>query len=224
MKALLITQADSLYPSPLKTCLGDAAPLSISAIGNIAILQNKTLAVFSSATCPGKIILQTYDLMKNIRDAGLTLISGFHSPMEHECLNILLKGKQPVIICLARGLEGLRIKPEYIKPLEEGSLLILSPFPEKVKRISAERAFERNRFISALADSIFIPHAALNSKTEQLCKELHDWNKPAYTFPLETNSNLIAIGIKVIDDNTESGDTRYLPDLLRKSLWRASHE
>lgn len=224
MNVRLITQTDSLYPASLKKYLADAAPVSISALGNMDILQNKILAVFSSAKCPGKIILQTYDLMKNFREAGLTVISGFHSPMERECLNILLKGKQPVIFCHARGIEGLRIKPEYRKPLEEGRLLILSPFPEKAKRISAERAFERNRFIAALADSIFIPHAALNSNTEQLCKELQDWNKPAYTFPIETNSNLIAIGIKVIDDNTESGDTRYLPDLLRKSLWRASHE
>lgn len=201
MKVRLITQADFLYPASLEKYLADTAPASISAIGNIDILQSKSLAVFNSAKCPGKIILQAYDLMKAIREAGITVISGFHSPMERECLNILLKGKQPVIICLARGLEGMRIKPEYITPLEEGSLLILSPFPEKVKRISEERAFERNRFIAALADSIFIPHAAPNSKTEQLCKELQDWNKPVYTFPIEANSNLTALGLKSIKDS-----------------------
>lgn len=139
--------------------------------------------------------------MKHIRESGVTVISGFHSPMERECLNILLKGKQPVIICPARGLEGMRIKPEYITPLEEGRLLILSLFSEKVKRISAERAFERNRFIAALADSIFIPHAAPNSKTEQLCMKLQAWNKPLYTFPIEANSNLIDLGLKNIKDN-----------------------
>ena len=134
--------------------------------------------------------------MKNIREAGITVISGFHSPMERECLNILLKGKQPIIFCPARSIDRMRIQSEYMKPLEGERLLILSPFTEKATRISAEKALERNRFIAAIGDSIFIPHAAPNSKTEQLCKELLTWNKPLFTLPSETNSNLIEMGIK----------------------------
>jgi predicted Rossmann fold nucleotide-binding protein DprA/Smf involved in DNA uptake len=171
----------------------------ITAIGNIDILQNKALALFSSSKCPGKVILQTYDLMKNIREAGITVIGGFHSPMERECLNILLKGKQPIIFCPARSIDGMRIQPEYKKRLDEGRLLILSPFAEKATRISSERALERNRFIAAIGDSIFIPYAAPNSKTEQLCKELFAWNKPLYTLPGGTNSNLVRNGCKTVD-------------------------
>ncbi|MCG2710116.1 MAG: hypothetical protein L6246_07375, partial [Thermodesulfovibrionales bacterium] len=65
------------------------------------------------------------------------------------------------------------------------------------KRISSERALERNRFIAAIGDSIFIPYAAPNSKTEQLCKELLSWNKPLYTLQSESNSNLISLGVKL---------------------------
>ncbi|OGL44944.1 MAG: hypothetical protein A2W05_06425 [Candidatus Schekmanbacteria bacterium RBG_16_38_10] len=168
----------------------------MTAIGNTAILQNKTLALFCSTKCPGNIILKTYDLMKRLRESGITVISGFHSPMERECLNILLKGKQPVIVCPARGIEGMRIKEDFRKPLDEGGLLLLSPFTEKVKRISSERALERNRFIAALADKIFIPYAAPNSKTEQFCHDLIRWNKPIYTNNSEANKNLLALGIQ----------------------------
>jgi predicted Rossmann fold nucleotide-binding protein DprA/Smf involved in DNA uptake len=153
LQAYRIHEDDSNYPLPVKEYLAEA-PKTIAAIGNFTILQNKSLAVFSSSKCPGKVILQTYDLMKNIREAGITVISGFHSPMESECLNILLKGRQPIIFCPARSIEGMRIKPEYMKPLEEGRLLILSPFAEKAKRISSERALERNRLIAAIGDSI----------------------------------------------------------------------
>ena len=200
MNVINIHRNDSLYPSLLKKYLVYTAPASITAIGNIKILQNKTLAVFSSSKCLGKIILQTYDLMKKIREAGITVISGFHSPMERECLNVLLKGKQPIIFCPARSIKGMRIKPEYKKPLDESRLLILSPFAEKEKRISSERALERNRFIAAIGDSIFIPYAAPNSKTEQLCKELLSWNKPVYTLQNESNVNLIAMGVKTMED------------------------
>lgn len=184
------------YPSSLIKHLADKAPASITAVGNIDILQNKTLSIFSSQKCPGSIILKTYDMMRKLRESNVTIISGFHSPMERECLNILFKGKQPVIICPARSIEGRRLKAEYKKPLNEGKLLFLSPFLEKEKRISSERASIRNLFVAAIADTIFIPYAAPKSKTEQFCKELLTWNKPMYTLNSEANANLIALGVK----------------------------
>jgi Ribonuclease HepT-like len=44
--------------------------------------------------------------------------------------------------------------------------------------------------------------SALKSKTEQFCKELLTWNKPMYTFHSESNAELIAIGMKNIEDPT----------------------
>jgi len=73
MKKLFLTQNDSLYFASLKKYLPSTAPVSISAIGNINTLQNKTLAIFSSSKCPGKVILQTYDLMKNISLGGFII-------------------------------------------------------------------------------------------------------------------------------------------------------
>src|SRR4030042_1884892 len=195
-----IKRGEPAYPSSIAEYLADNAPKTITAIGDPDILQSKSLAVFCSNKCPGNIILRTYDLMRQIRDREITVIGGFHSPMERECLNILLKGNQPVIICPARSIGGMRIKAEYKKPLKEGRLLFLSQFPEEEKRISSEKALRRNYFVAALAGSIFIPYAAPNSKTEQFCKELLTWNKPMYTFHVESNAHLIALGIKDIED------------------------
>jgi predicted Rossmann fold nucleotide-binding protein DprA/Smf involved in DNA uptake len=96
----------------------------------------------------------------------------------------------------------MRVRAEYKEPLKEGRLLFLSPFTEEEKRISSERALRRNYFVAALATSIFIPYAAPKSKTEQFCKELLTWNKPMYTFHSESNAELIAIGMKNIEDPT----------------------
>lgn len=202
MVALQIYKSDTIYPSALKICLAQKSLEKISAIGDIDILKNKPLAVFSSTKCPGSIILKTYDLMKRLRESGVTVVSGFHSPIEKECLNILLKGKQPVIICPARSIEGMRIGPEYKKPLEEVRLLILSHVTEKAKRISAKRALERNRFVAAIADKIFIPYAEPNSKTETFCRELIEKGKPILTFDGEHNKNLIGFGAIVMDMTT----------------------
>jgi predicted Rossmann fold nucleotide-binding protein DprA/Smf involved in DNA uptake len=190
--------SDSCYPSLLINYLGENAPKEITSIGNLDILKNKTLAVFSSVKCPGTIILKTYDLMKKLRESDITVISGFHSPMERECLNILLKGKQPIILCPARSIKGMRLQAEYKEFINEKRLLLISPFAEKENRISSERSLKRNYFVAALSDSIFVPYALPSSKTERFCKELLTWNKPMYTFHTESNANLVALGIKPI--------------------------
>ena len=67
------------YPEALSQYLGHHTPKTLTAIGNLDILQNKTLAVFSSTKCPGNIILKTYDLLRQIRESGITVISGSFS-------------------------------------------------------------------------------------------------------------------------------------------------
>lgn len=197
MNIIRIDKNNSNYPEALNLYLTNTAPKVITTIGSLEILKNKTLAVFSSTKCPGSIILKTYDLMRDLRGKGVTVISGFHSPMEQECLNILLKGKQPVIVCPARSIEGMRIKAEFKKPLGDGRLLFISMFTEK--RISSDRSLERNHFAAAIADKIFIPFAEPKSKTENLCRDLLEKGKTILTFDSGHNKNLIALGAAVID-------------------------
>ena len=104
--------ADPLYPAALQTHLGHSAPAAIAALGDLHILQRKSLALFCSVKCPGNLIVQTYDLAQKLRAAGVTVIGGFHSPMERECLRILLRSPHPVIICPARSLPK-RLAPEF---------------------------------------------------------------------------------------------------------------
>ena len=96
------------YPVSLYKILGEKAPIRIAVRGNPEILQNKMLALFCSVKCPGRLILKTYDLVQELRHIGLTVIGGFHSPMERKCLTILLRCAQPIIICLARSIEKIK--------------------------------------------------------------------------------------------------------------------
>ncbi len=184
---ILIDQNDERYPANLERYLGSEAPGTIRALGNIDILKNRKIGIFCSSKCPGDLIIKTYDIAKKWRDDGVTVIGGFHSPMEQECLTILLRGKQPVIVCPARGIEGMRVKKEYEKPLAEERLLILSPFPKKERRITAEISLVRNRFVAAIGDEIFVAYAEPSGKLEQLSREIYSWGKPLSTFENQTN-------------------------------------
>ena len=189
-----ITQVDRTYPPVLKLFLGDHAPEPIFALGNLDILRQRALALFCSVKCPAPLILQTYDLARQLRDAGIVVTSGFHSPMERECLSLLLRGKQPVIWCPARRLTVNRLPKEYAGPISEGRLLILSPFGEKVKRARQDIARFRNEFAAALADQVFVVYATPGGKVESFCEKVLVWRKPLLTFNSPSNAALLASG------------------------------
>lgn len=195
----LIKQNDPHYPRLLSQHLNDAAPQELLTLGNLEILQCKTLALFCSVKCPGDLILKTYDFAQQLREAEVTVIGGFHSPMERECLTILLRGNQPLIVCPARNLKNMRLPSAYKKPLDQGRLLLLSTFSEKEHRHTAELASRRNQFVAALATAIFLAHAEPGSKTEALCHQVLQWGKPLYTHRSDLNTNLFSMGVVPLD-------------------------
>lgn len=182
---------------PVVSLLGPDAPSAVISIGNREILSRTKLALMCSIRCPGRIILRAYDLAQSLRQTDLAIVGGFHSPMEKECLNVLLRGPQAVVICLARGLEGMRIPLEWVDPLNAGRLLVLSAFEAKEDRVTADTAARRNRFVAALSDALFVAHAEPGGKTEALCRQASSWGKPIYTFDDPANANLLALGAKV---------------------------
>ncbi len=65
--------------------------------GNLRLLEESLTALFCSNRCPGDLILKTCDLARAMRDAGVPMIGGFQTPMEKECLRLLLRGSQPTL-------------------------------------------------------------------------------------------------------------------------------
>jgi len=173
-----------VYPHVLLAGLGAQSPASLAALGNLELLALPKTAIFCSARCPGNVILPTYDRATQWRDAGRCVISGFHSPVEKECLRILLRGSQPIIVCPARALPK-RIPPEWKKPLADGRLLILSAFTATAKRATAELAHRRNELVAALADEVFIAHATPGGRLEASLRQKALGDRPG----LQVNFN-----------------------------------
>ena len=141
-------------------------------IGNLEHLKLHKTAFLCSRQIPASAVLKCYDWAIAMREQQQCVISGFHSQIEKDVLHYLLKGSQPIIIVLARGLKQ-KLEPEFIEPLNKGSLLILSPFNKKVTRVSAVNAINRNKLMIEMANEIVIGYAkpqgilnALISKVE----------------------------------------------------------
>jgi predicted Rossmann fold nucleotide-binding protein DprA/Smf involved in DNA uptake len=117
--------------------------------------------------------------------------------MEQECLRILLRSPSQVTWCLARG-EFTRIPPELKKPVADGQLRILTPFPETVRRVTTATSERRNRLVADMAAAIIVVHAAPGSKIERLSTELLAAGKPLFTFDHPANSALIQAGARMV--------------------------
>jgi predicted Rossmann fold nucleotide-binding protein DprA/Smf involved in DNA uptake len=201
MKVRWIRQGGAQYPTLLIQRMGEAAPVAIAVAGDMNILRRPRLGLICSIQCPGSIVLKTFDAIRALRDAGVTMIGGFHSPMERECLDLLLRGPQPVVLSPARGLSRLRIGQEARKALAEGRLLLLSVFGDEVQRTTSTHAIARNDLVATLAAAVFVPYAAPTGKTwATVCKVLERGQK-VFALDDEANTDLFASGVRACRSN-----------------------
>ena len=178
MNPTVLPATDPIYPARLRERLGDQAPMTLTALGNLALLSQPKTALFCSVRCPGDAILGAYDTARRLRDEGVTVISGFHSPVEKECLRILLRGKQPIIICLARALAKIRVPAAWRSALDSGRLLLLSPFEKLPRRPTTESAHSRNELVAALSDEVLIIHAEPGGSIARISDLVDGWHVP----------------------------------------------
>lgn len=194
-----LTCSDSRYPARVRAALGPEAPAVITALGNTGLLDCPLSAVFCSMRCPGGLIMQAQDLAHELRDNSAALVGGFHTPVEQAFLDVMLAGAGPLVVCLARGRPKM-LEKKFRKPLEDGRLLLLSPFDDDERRVTAELAATRNRFVAALAERVLFIHAAPGGRTEALAREVIGWGKPAYALAHPANANLMDLGARVLND------------------------
>ena len=208
-----ITQTDTNYPKRLKDSLKTEAPETIWTCGNINLLpttdtafNGNLWALFCSKKCPGELILKTHDLAQTLKERGIPTIGGYHSPIEKECLRVLLRGVQPILLCPARSIENMkRLDPAWRDALTKERLLILSPFESRYDRQTAALAIQRNAFVAALADKICVAHAAEDSKTLEFAQMIVSWGKSVFTFQTQANDALFQLGVQSIEPSQFGG-------------------
>jgi predicted Rossmann fold nucleotide-binding protein DprA/Smf involved in DNA uptake len=177
------------YPARLRERLGTNAPPKLTALGDLDLLSLPKTALFCSARCPGDAILCTYDQAAKWRDEGRCIISGFHSPVEKECLSILLRGQQPIIICPARSLDKFRLTAAWKPALAADRLLVLSCVSDGLHRATLQTAHRRNELVAALADEIWFAHISPGGWTEKIVERVKMWRIPFHS-PIEAGKGI----------------------------------
>src|SRR5438132_2597433 len=124
--------------------------------GDVSLLDAPLNALLCSRACPGEKILEAIDLAHRWRAENRSVISGFHTAVEKECLRIFLRGPQRIVICPARGLDPFPLPAEWQQKFKRGELLIVSPFDSSTRRPTKETAELRNKLVVDLATDVTI--------------------------------------------------------------------
>jgi predicted Rossmann fold nucleotide-binding protein DprA/Smf involved in DNA uptake len=201
-----ITRTDPDYPVNVTIALGRHSPAELQAIGEMSLLRQPTLALVCSLKCPGSIILATHIFATRTSRSGPVVVGGFHSPMERQCLDLLIRRRVPAVVCPARSIEKIRLPVAWKNAISTNHLLVLSQFPPGRRRATTEQALMRNEFVGALADQILIPHARPASKTEQLALKLMQMGKRVLTFHDNRNERLLQLGAQPFDGLLHQND------------------
>lgn len=178
------------------------------------------IAILCSSRCTGTVIVHGLDVALALKNAPITIVSGFQSPLEKESLKFLLKGSVQLVVCPARSAVGMRVPAAWKKPMESGRLTIRSFIDEQTnansdpsvdrskddsakaitpprllpKRPTTDLAEQRNRFVCSISDAVLILHASPGGKLERLAAELLVAGRLVWTLDDPANAQLIASG------------------------------
>lgn len=170
----VISPEDEQYPKDRLSTWFPVLP-ALHTLGNLDLLRLPLTALFCSRKCPGDAILKAYDLARELREKEIPVISGFHTPVEKDLLEILIK-KGPIVICPARGLEGMRVPKVWRQGILQGQLLLVSMFDQRIERVTKETAQQRNLLVAALSNERVFIYVEPGGETEKLTVRLNNGN------------------------------------------------
>lgn len=123
-------------------------------LGNKELLKMRKIGFLASRKISTLSILPTLDwAMEVSKQTDITVVSGFHSKMERNVLEILLQGECGIIIVLARGMYR-KLPKQYEEAMSQNRLLIISYEKESVTRVSEATAHKRNDYVREIADEM----------------------------------------------------------------------
>jgi len=147
-------------------------------------------------------VVVAYDLARSLRDAAVPVAGGFDAPVERDCLELLLRGRQPVLIVLARPVARYRPPPSWAEAIRGGRLQLESPFGPEERGSPLANAKRRNEALADRCAGLLVVHAHPGGGVERLALSvLAERRKPVFSPDIPANQALLAAGAQPLQRN-----------------------
>ena len=184
---------------------------SVFYTGSLDIIKKyPVIGVLASGKAPGTVVWDSYHFFYALRDAGVTIAGGWHSPLEKGILDALIEGKVNVAFFAAKGLKGRGFQQKF-KLLDKASRgLMISPFPDSVTKIDGTvGARLRNQLLASISDVLLIPYIKPGGKLFHMLNAESAFLNKAFVLNHSENDK---ISLKV-----RRVDTNHVSDLINEA-------
>lgn len=123
-------------------------------LGNTSLLKRRKIGYFASGTIASLSVLPTLDwAAETAQHEDVAIVSGFHSKMEREVLDFLLRGKCGIVCVLARSIYK-KIPDKYREAYNAGRILFIAPFKTSATMTSRHLCQQRNEYVASISDEL----------------------------------------------------------------------
>lgn len=193
----MVQESDILEISPpvgLKKFFNGKPPKLLCS-GKQALLNGKLLAIVSAREMDPDLAAKSRELLAQLASLKeVSFISGWHSPLENEALQILARNAAPIIFCLAKSLQRFIPPPEIENRVKQGQVLLLTHCGPKAKRISREASLRRNQLVVEMARAVLVLSAPQGSASLKLARSALEHDKPVLAVNRPMNKELLGSG------------------------------
>ena len=126
----------------------------VETLGNTSLLDRKKIGYFASGTIASQSVLPTLDWTTDIaKQDDVAIVSGFHSKMEREVLDFLLRGRCSIIYVLARSIYK-KIPSKFREAYDADRVLFISPCKTSTTMTSRYLCQQRNEYVASICDEL----------------------------------------------------------------------
>lgn len=123
-------------------------------LGNTSLLDRRNIGYFASGTIASLSVLPTLEWATEIaRREDVAIVSGFHSKLEREVLDFLLRGKCGIVCVIARSIYK-KIPEKYREAYDAGRVLFIAPFKTSATMTSRHICQQRNEYVASISDEL----------------------------------------------------------------------
>lgn len=147
--------------------------------GNQSLLERRKVGFIAGSNVAPLSVLPAFDwAVETATRDDICIVSGFHSILERQVLDFLLKGNCGIICVLARSLYS-KIPSVLESEYKKDRVLFITE--EKQNRVSKKSAHRRNKLVADLSDELVTP---IISPESSLSAIISSYNKPILTLKI----------------------------------------